>query len=112
LKIIGHSLKNLDPSQKTLRHPWCLKLVTGLSTATDILMLLFTQYKTTRDLPLSAMSLSGCITCQDDSVQQSHAGLPFSTGAARMRPKKVMPPRNKLAKIFTGALYQFATVRK
>ena len=25
-----HSLKNLGPSQKTLRHPWCPKLVTGL----------------------------------------------------------------------------------
>jgi len=24
------SLKNLGPSQKTLRHPWCPKLVTGL----------------------------------------------------------------------------------
>jgi len=23
-------LKNLSPSQKTLRHPWCPKLVTGL----------------------------------------------------------------------------------
>jgi len=30
LKIIGHSLKNLGPCQKTLRHPWCPKLVTGL----------------------------------------------------------------------------------
>jgi len=30
LKTIEHSLKNLGPSQKTLRHPWCLKLVTGL----------------------------------------------------------------------------------
>ena len=30
LKTIGHSLKNLGPSQKTLRHPWCHKLVTGL----------------------------------------------------------------------------------
>jgi len=30
LKTIGHSLKSLGPSQKTLRHPWCPKLVTGL----------------------------------------------------------------------------------
>jgi len=30
LKTIGHSLKNLGSSQKTLRHPWCPKLVTGL----------------------------------------------------------------------------------
>jgi len=30
LKTIGHSLKNLGPSQKTLRHPWCPKPVTGL----------------------------------------------------------------------------------
>jgi len=28
-------------------------------------MLLFTQYKTIRGLPLLAMSLSRCITCQD-----------------------------------------------
>jgi len=32
LQTIGHSLKNLGPSQKTLRHPWCPKLVTGLVT--------------------------------------------------------------------------------
>jgi len=25
LKTIGHSLKNLGPSKKTLRHPWCPK---------------------------------------------------------------------------------------
>jgi len=30
LKTIGRSLNNLSPSQKTLRHPWCPKLVTGL----------------------------------------------------------------------------------
>jgi len=30
LKTIGHSLKNLGPSQKTLRPTWCPKLVTGL----------------------------------------------------------------------------------
>jgi len=30
LKTIGHNLKNLGPSTKTLRHPWCPKLVTGL----------------------------------------------------------------------------------
>jgi len=30
LKTIGHNLKNLGPSQKTLRHPCCPKLVTGL----------------------------------------------------------------------------------
>jgi len=30
LKTIGHSLKNLGPSQKTLRHPWCPKLLAGL----------------------------------------------------------------------------------
>ena len=30
-ETIGHSLKNLSPSQKTLRPPWCPKLVTGLS---------------------------------------------------------------------------------
>jgi len=30
LKTVGHSLKNLGPSQKTLRPTWCSKLVTGL----------------------------------------------------------------------------------
>jgi len=29
-KTIGHSLKNLGPPQKTLRPPFCPKLVTGL----------------------------------------------------------------------------------
>jgi len=37
-----------------------------------------TQYRNIRGLPLSAVSPSRCITCQDVSVQQSHAGLPFS----------------------------------
>ena len=32
-QTIGHSLKNLGPSQKTLRHPLCPKLVTGLCRA-------------------------------------------------------------------------------
>jgi len=41
-------------------------------------MLLFTQYIIIRGLPLSTMSLSGCITCQDVCVQQSHVGLEFS----------------------------------
>jgi len=41
-------------------------------------MLLFTQYKAIRGLPLSPVSLSHCITCQDVGAQQSHAGLPFS----------------------------------
>jgi len=31
LKTIGHSLKNLGPSQATLRHSWSPKLVTGLT---------------------------------------------------------------------------------
>jgi len=30
-KFIGHSVKNVTPSQKTLRPPWRPKLVTGLS---------------------------------------------------------------------------------
>jgi len=30
LVLIGHSLKNVGPSQKNLHHPWCPKLVTGL----------------------------------------------------------------------------------
>jgi len=29
-KCVDHSLKNLGPSQRTLRRPWCLKLMTGL----------------------------------------------------------------------------------
>jgi len=37
-------------------------------TATDLLMLLFTQYKTIRGLPQSAVSLSRCITCWDVCV--------------------------------------------
>jgi len=41
-------------------------------------MLLFTQYKTIRGLPLSAVLLSRCITCHDACAQQLHAGLPFS----------------------------------
>jgi len=44
-------------------------------------VLLFTQYKNIRGLPLSAVSLSRCVTCQDVCVQQSQrsdAGLPFS----------------------------------
>ena len=31
LESIGHSSKYLDHSQKTLRPPWCPKLVTGLT---------------------------------------------------------------------------------
>jgi len=30
LQTIGHSLKNIGPSQKTRHHPWCPKLVTSL----------------------------------------------------------------------------------
>jgi len=38
---------------------------------------------------------------------------PFGSGAAcRMRLKRPWTPRNKLAKISAGALYQFSTVRK
>jgi len=44
------------------------------STATDLIMLLFTQYETIRGLPLPAVSPSRYISCQDISVQQSHAG--------------------------------------
>jgi len=29
-KCVGHNLKNLGPSQKSLRPSWCSKLVTGL----------------------------------------------------------------------------------
>jgi len=41
-------------------------------------MLLFTQYQIIRGLPLSAVSLSRCSTCQDVCVQLTHAGRPFS----------------------------------
>jgi len=34
------------------------------------------------------------------------------SGAAWVRPKRPWSPRNKLANTFTGALYQFSTVRK
>jgi len=30
LKTIGHSLKNLGPSKKTLCQTWCPKVVSGL----------------------------------------------------------------------------------
>ena len=42
------------------------------STATYLLMLLFTLYKTIHDLPPSAVSLAHCITCQDVCVFTSH----------------------------------------
>jgi len=35
-KFIGHSVKNLSPSQKTLRPPWCPKLVMGLPVLRDL----------------------------------------------------------------------------
>jgi len=40
----------------------------------DLLIVLFTRYETIYVLPLSAASLSRCITCQDVCVQESHAG--------------------------------------
>jgi len=40
----------------------------------DLLIVLFTRYETIYGLPLSAASLSRCITCQDVCVQESHAG--------------------------------------
>jgi len=43
-KAIGHSLKKLDPSQKTLRHSWCPKLVTGVL-STDFRLVLFKSLK-------------------------------------------------------------------
>jgi len=39
IKTIGQRLKNLGLSQKAIRHPWCPKLVTGLS---------FTDFKALR----------------------------------------------------------------
>jgi len=41
-------------------------------------MLHFTQYMTKSGLPLSAVSLSRYITCQDVCNEQKQAGLPFS----------------------------------
>ena len=32
-KCVGHSIKNMDPSQKTLQPTWCPKLITGLTAA-------------------------------------------------------------------------------
>jgi len=37
-KCVGHSLKNLGSSQKTLRPSWCPKLVTGLMFPRDYVM--------------------------------------------------------------------------
>jgi len=45
---------------------------------TDLLVLLFRHYEAIRGLPLSAVFLPRCITCQDVCVQQSHGGLPFT----------------------------------
>jgi len=39
-KCVGHSLKNLVPTQKTLHPAWCPKLVTGLFSTIDIHKLL------------------------------------------------------------------------
>ena len=61
LEPIGHSSKILGPSQKNLRPSWCPMLVTGL-------------YKTICGLPLPAVSLSRCITCQDVCVQSHIQG--------------------------------------
>jgi len=36
VKGVGHSLKYLSPSQKTLRPTWCSRLVTGLSVAAEV----------------------------------------------------------------------------
>jgi len=56
-------------------------------------MLLFAQYKTMRGLPLSAVSLSRCITCQDVSVQQSHAGKGATKLDGARGKKQVWRPR-------------------
>jgi len=46
-------------------------------------MLLFTQYKAIRGLPLSAASVSRCITCQNVCVQPSHWGWCRVSGKTR-----------------------------
>jgi len=45
------------------------------STTTDLSKLFFTQYETIRSLPLSAVSLWHCITCQDVCVQRHVQGF-------------------------------------
>jgi len=50
LKTIGHSLKSLGPSQKTLRHPWCLKLVTGLLQPSISLVAEYYHFRIIHDL--------------------------------------------------------------
>ena len=57
---LSYSLGHVDHSLTlTMDFPTC-----G-STATDLRMVLFTQYKTIRGLQLSAMSLSRSVSCQD-----------------------------------------------
>ena len=57
-------------------------------------MLLFTQYKTISGLPLSAVSLSLCITCQDVCVQQgSHLVI---SNKPRLHTKKHLKNKPRL----------------
>jgi len=54
---------------------WITKTRHSNNSFADLLLLVFTHYKTIRGLPQSAVLPSRCITCQDVSVQQSHAAL-------------------------------------
>jgi len=45
----------------------------------------------------------------NEKVGYSFAG---NSSAARMRPKRPWPPRNKIAQIIASTLYQFSAVRK
>ena len=57
-RLKSYSLGHVD---RCLTQKWIFE--TCGNTATDLLMLLFTQYITIRGLPLSAVSLSRCIAC-------------------------------------------------
>jgi len=46
-KTIGRSLKNLGPSQKTIRPTWCPKLVTGLVCRKILFLVVFVQIEKT-----------------------------------------------------------------
>jgi len=68
-ETVGHSSKNLVPSQETLRLLWCPNLVTGLSPSSEILLV-----KSLTDFELQLHALQ--------STQQM-----LDRGAARVRSK-------------------------
>jgi len=73
---LSYSLGHVDHSAQSHTNSGFFKLTKALLQIYSYFF--FTQYGTIRGLPLSAVLLSCCITCQHVCVQQSHAGLPFS----------------------------------